>query len=130
MSQEEIDKSLELILYSSTLDEIKNIIRRYNDKVVAEGRKEDKIKGLSLPKDGLIRAIQQFISDEDRKKLFNELLPPFVQILLDNADALANGRDKREKIASWNNLDKGYSIYISGFQWEESTTVQKIEPGM
>jgi hypothetical protein len=130
MSQEETEKKLELILWSSTLDEMKAIIRGFNDKVVAEGRKEDRIKGLSLPKEGLIRSIQQFMSDDEKKKLYHNTQPKFMQTLLQNADSLLNGWDKREKITSWNNIAKGYSINISGFQWEETTTVQQISTGM
>jgi hypothetical protein len=121
-----IEKKFKKLLNSMNVEKIKSIIKDYNDACVKANNKENKILSSGKKKDELVKDVLNNIPDEEKQTFYDTIEPDFVIELVNDSITLANGTDKREKIALISDLPKvnGIKIDIKGFQWEESTSIE------
>ncbi len=129
----EDDDKLRILLNSASLEQLKELIRDYNDECIKNNQKENKIKGYSkYRKLELTDFIISSLSDEYKKKLLPKIEKQYVQYLISDGILILKNQDTREvlnKVEHFEGLETGYSFIFKGFNWETETKIILADDG-
>ncbi|TFF87864.1 MAG: hypothetical protein EU550_02440 [Promethearchaeota archaeon] len=121
------NEKLGILFNSINMDELKDLIRDYNDYCVKNDMKENKIKGYSkYKKSELADFVIMSLPDDEKKRILKKLEESTIKGLYQGGMDLFAGKDSRESIKEKKEMikpEKGYIYKIKGFNWENETNI-------
>jgi hypothetical protein len=117
----------DIFLNSITISKIKELIKFYNQTILTEDKREQKLKGYStLRKLDLISLVNTSLNNKDKQMLYKKFEEDFVENLSIMALSLISGEHKLEKIQNAIVIanGKGYNVWFSGKYGSEKASLQ------
>jgi hypothetical protein len=122
-----INEKLGILFNSINMEDLKQIIRDYNDYCDNNDMKGNKIKGYSkYKKSELADFIIMSLPDDEKKRIFKKLEERTIKEIYKGGMDLFAGKDTRESMKERKKMMKpenGYIYKIKGFNWENETNI-------